>query len=378
MATLHLAMQVAGGQPDPVFGPIAFGCTITEFGRAVVIAAEDDHAELHRRMTSLDPSGRLRERGRGRLMVVPLPNAGGAMPLFVATSKGIELTEGWARLRDQLVALEDLKLVVLDPLASFVQADLNKDSAAAAFIMGSFAALAGDTGATVLVTHHMRKAGGRDESITSADQARAAIRGQSALVDGARVAYAMWTPRDDDAKAILKQMGEPVQGDAWRNRVVKGAVVKSNGPADRTVRTYIRDETGLLVDTTRTVQKVREAVDEEALTLLVQAIADAAQAGQPFTKSGVTGLWQLRHRLPEPLKGMSGERLGSKMDGGLLRAALDKGLVDYCVASGTSTKWLDVPTGPFAKGLAEFSKGGWSPTPDPKKDERATFITRSV
>jgi hypothetical protein len=51
------------------------------------------------------------------------------------------------------------------------------------------------TGATLIVAHHMRKDG--LNGITKAEEAREAIRGSTALVDGARLVYAMWAISGD-------------------------------------------------------------------------------------------------------------------------------------------------------------------------------------
>jgi hypothetical protein len=68
---------------------------------------------------------------------VALPNAGGPLPLFVSTRDGLQTTPEWDMLCDQLAGVPDLKLVGLDPLSTFAQAELDADNNAAAFITGA-------------------------------------------------------------------------------------------------------------------------------------------------------------------------------------------------------------------------------------------------
>ena len=92
-----------------------------------------------------------------------------------------------------------------------------------------------------MLTHHMRKEG--MSRIVDADDAREAIRGTTALVDGARLVYALWKLDKDTAKPICDQLEVPFEP----GRIVRGAVVKANDEADYSMHTYVRQESGLLV-----------------------------------------------------------------------------------------------------------------------------------
>ena len=50
MMTLDLAMKVSSGQSMST----AFGGMISEFGNSIIFTAEDDEAEMHRRIERLD------------------------------------------------------------------------------------------------------------------------------------------------------------------------------------------------------------------------------------------------------------------------------------------------------------------------------------
>ena len=230
MITLDLALSIATGKPRAVSvspEPMALGGAVRAFGTAVVITAEDDEAEVHRRLERLDPK-RLRLERPERLIVVPLPNAGGPIPLVTSGRDGPEATAHFRNLQDQLAHIDELKLVVFDPLSSFIHADVNADPAASSFVTGLLAGLATETGAAVIVAHHMRKPQG-NRPISTVEQARDAVRGTSALVDGVRLVYAFWPTSEEYQGGVFKALDErPV-----RNAVFQGAVVKANGSANR-------------------------------------------------------------------------------------------------------------------------------------------------
>jgi len=351
MMTLDLALSVATGRPRSVSvspEPMAFGGPVREFGVAVIFTAEDDQGEVHRRLQRLDPKEHRLEQPE-RLIVVPLPNAGGPIPLVVSGKDGPEITPQFRMLRDQIMRLRELKLVVFDPLASFIHADVTSDPAAGSFATGLLATLATETGAAVIVAHHMRKPQG-NRPISTVEQARDAVRGTSAIVDGVRLVYALWPAPEEHQGFVFKALEEPFA----RNTVFQGAVVKANGPADRTIRTFLRAPTGLLVDVTPRLRESR-LPEQDLIDTLVAAIARAAENGHPYTHTGGSGVYQQRHRLPSAFHEMGRKRLQDMVQDLLNRRppALVKGM-----ASGSKEdKWLDVPTGPFARGVGQFVHG---------------------
>lgn len=349
MLSLHLALQVATGENRPAYSPgmESLGNRVTSFGKAVVFTAEDDQAEVHRRLKRLDPDQHYLGYA-DRLFIVPLPNAGGPLPIVQAAEKGKpNITDAYRELEEQLCAMEDLRLIVFDPLSSFAQADITADPATGSLLTGLLAGLATKTGACVLISHHMRKPQG-NIPIQSAAQARDAIRGTSALVDGVRCAYAIWPYAPREQASIFKLLGEKPEP----NALFQGAVVKSNGKADRTVRTFWRNDTGLLVDVTALTRK-QEVGSEEMITVLRDAVARAAKNGYPFTKTGGNGVYQNRHRLPEQLRGIGRDKL-EMMVGDLLD---EKKIVKGRTKGSTIEKWLDVPEGEFAKGNGVLADG---------------------
>ena len=250
MMTLDLAMKVAAGRPLQN----AFGGTVKEFGDVVIFTAEDDESEMHRRIERLDEEG-LRFDYPNKLHVVPLPNVGGVFPILRDNMGDYSETDEFKKIYEQILQLDNLKLIVFDPLASFVHADVNADPAAGAALTGLLARVATETGASVIVCHHMTKVQG-DKIISKPEEARNLIRGTSALVDGVRCAFAIWQLDEKTARGRCHDLGIEYQ----RNRCFDGAVVKSNGPANRDIRSFVRDTlTGLLQDRTEQILNLNQS-----------------------------------------------------------------------------------------------------------------------
>lgn len=347
-ALLDLARRIAFGV-SPLAGP-AFGGMVEREGTAVIITAEDDAPAIHRRLASIDPTNqRYSEKGE-RLIIVPLPDAGGPLALVREGREGLQATDDYHRLCDQLAGIPDLQLVVFDPLQAFVHAPINEDPAAGQFACSMMATLAARTQASVLLAHHMRKNDKR-APVNTLQDAREMVRGTSALVDGLRLVYAMWPEVEAEARRICERLRVPFEA----NRVIRGGVVKANGPVRRRISTYVRSECGLLVDETAALTEM-PAEKQEQMAALAQTVAGAAVAGSPYTRTGASGLHENRHRLPPKLRSIGRDRLVKLAD-----EAMERGLIVGCIAKGsTSAKWLDVPEGPLAAGVGEFSLGAAS------------------
>jgi hypothetical protein len=239
---------------------------VKEFGNVVIFTAEDDEAEMHRRVERLDPF----EERRGYtndLKIVSLPNVGGVFAILNEVGGEFGTTEEFEKIYEQIIQMNNLKLIIFDPLASFVHADVNADPAAGAALTGLLARIATETGASVLVCHHMTKI--KDDAVVKTpEQARNLIRGTTALVDGVRSSFAMWQVDTTRGKKTCERLGLPYQ----RNSCFDGAVVKSNGPASRDIRHFVRDSmTGLLKDRT---EEIKALSTGSALEMKLDAMAD--------------------------------------------------------------------------------------------------------
>ena len=281
---LAIALGITGIAPKR-----ALGGEILCHGSVVMLTAEDNAAAIHRRLDKIDPQGK-RSGANGRLIVVPMPNAGGPRPLIAPGKNGPMKTEFFADLKRQLSEIEDLRLVIIDPLNAFVTADISSDTPAAQFMWSSFAEICAEQGATVLASHHIRKDG--MNRISNADDAREAIRGVTAIVDASRLSYVLWKVQEDEAKEVCEWLERGYE----HGCVVKGAVVKANDEANWDIHTYVRQETGLLVEKTHQVAAKAEqtANDDSFIELperqrIMRAIDEKWRIGNPYSMAPNTG-----------------------------------------------------------------------------------------
>ena len=353
MQLLDLCLKTAGGGGGEAGGGIDFnagtpsgwlGRPVKSFGSAVYVTAEDSREDVHRRLQSLDPDGSRRKACRGRLFIVPLPDAGGPFPLVKASDgyrQGFEATPQLESLLRQLRSMQDLALIAIDPLAAFVAADVNADPQAGQFVGGTLQRMATACGGpAVVLAHHMGKSRrqGKGE-VVSAEDARDLIRGTTAIVDSMRNAIAVWS-----AGALARQIIRRTVKNAPSEACVCCAVVKSNARADGGVRFAVRGADGAF----RVVEdpdQSRSVSPDEALDMLCASIQDRAVHGAPFTRSGQAGVYMRRAELPEPLCRWPRQRLVDAVED-LVRS----GAVVKAGERKTPAKWLDVPNGYVASG----------------------------
>jgi len=349
---LDLCARVALGEHPA--DSLIFGGNVCQRGTAVYITSEDPDNEIHRRLNAIDPDlSRIRQCG-DKLLVLPLPDRGGAAPLVEQTARGIKPTSYWDELKDRLLAIGDLKLVVLDPLQSFCLADINADPAAGQYFCSMVTSLASETGATILVAHHMRKAQAKtDNRELEPDEARQLIRGTTALVDGMRFVYALWKPVSiKSAQTVCRNLGRTYEPDC----MVYGGVVKANGKAPRGVATYLRSPSGLLIDQSQRLKDIRP-YDDADLDSLVMCIAEAAENGHPFSRTGLNGSYKRKEDIPEPFRCLVRSSIDSVID-----ALVVEGRIVTCNAGGKIKNVLDVPSGDFAQGVGSFEPGTYKAT----------------
>ena len=345
---LDLALKVSrncgdGSKNESILlPPESFGHPIIGRGKAVVIMAEDDKDEVHRRLFNLGM------RGDEDLLAIPLPNACGPMPLVVKSTSGSELTAEFFQLVEQIKALNPKPvLLIIDPLSSFIHTDINADPAAASFVTGTFAQLATDIGCSVILSHHLAKT---KTKISTPEEARNLIRGSTALENGCRCAIVFWQESEQRARKICADMGYEYQ----RNRVFNGAVVKSNGPADRDIKIFVRNEIGLLVSAGARIKKKMKAMESDLSKLLLDVIAWAADIGHPFTMTAGTGVYNNKERLPKKLRDLSKYDIDRLLDELLVMEKIGKHRLKEAVGK---AQWLDVPGGKFSKGEGELAAG---------------------
>jgi hypothetical protein len=351
--TLDLAIKAATPKaPSSSFGIQSswLGHAVNCNGKVILLAAEDDKGEFERRIKAL-VSDEDRELLDGRLFVIPLPNAGGNMTLFKDSSvTKTEPTPDWALLSDMIAQAGEVALVIIDPLASFVQVDLDKDNTASAYVMGMFAEMASRTGAAILIAHHMRKG-----DIKTAEQAREAVRGSSAIVNGVRWVIAVWQAEEQKARDICKTLGRKYD----KGLVAHASVVKSNAPADKGTVDLIRStSSGLLLDVTQPVIEAKRSERDKLDDDVIRALSHAARAGHPFQKTGSHGVHENRHKLPAHLRG-----IGRDMLRDIVQRLLNEGrLVTVRFPGNVQDKWIDAKGGSMDKGIVQsIGQGSYTP-----------------
>jgi len=164
----------------------------------VIFSAEDDHAEAHRRIQAI--LSRFEAAGPD---VHEAAANDVAERVFVFDRVGSDNrittpeTTGRAPFVDQIIAtvqqVKNLGLVVLDPLSRFDGGDPN-DNAHGTRLIEVAETIRKETGATVLIPHHLNKSSAKDDTA-----GQEAVRGASALVDGARLVWLMQPLRSDQA-----------------------------------------------------------------------------------------------------------------------------------------------------------------------------------
>ena len=224
--------------------------------------------------------------------------------------------------------------------------------------MGLLAQMATETGATVMVNHHMAKIKDNDP-VKTPEQARNLIRGTSAIVDGVRCAFSVWSVDETTGKQRCKDLGI----EYTRNGVFDGAVVKSNGPANRDIRHFIRNpNTGLLEDRSVDIRSLAMShTVRQRMTHIVDFVRMRENEGRAVSQGGVhDGIYAAIHESssPEPcaiyLKGAGKESTIKSA----VTDACEAGLIrKYTMTAGGSEKWLGTMDGPLSRGEYERETG---------------------
>ena len=352
MMTLDLAMKVASGASMQN----AFGGLVAEHGDVILITAEDDKDEMHRRISRLDPK-KYREHYDHQLRILPLPNLGGVFPIMQKFDSSYLMGAEFERIYEQMLEMQNLKLIVIDPMASFVHADVNADPAAGAAFMGLLAQMATETGATVMVNHHMAKIKD-NEPVKTPEQARNLIRGTSAIVDGVRCAFSVWSVDEGTGKQRCKDLNI----EYTRNGVFDGAVVKSNGPANRDIRHFIRNpNTGLLEDRSVDIRSLAMSLTVRTrLEQITEFVSMRENEGRAVAVGGGDGLFNAvqESTLQEPCVIYLKNAGQSSTINAAIRSAQEAGLIrTYRLTSAGTERWLGTMDGPLARGEYEAQTG---------------------
>ena len=198
MNALQLAVSICTGLPW-------LDMEIENTGKVLIFSAEDDRDETHRRLhtvaehyaTLVDPFDPeafepYREKIAENLFVFDCVGMDNRLTAKVdRETVRTEMAQVVTQVADEA---QGVALIILDPLARFDGGDPN-DNADSTRLIECAEQIRKDTGATVLLPHHVNKSSMRDPG-----SGQEAVRGGSGLVDGAR-----WV-------GLLRNMGEQEAG----------------------------------------------------------------------------------------------------------------------------------------------------------------------
>lgn len=233
-------------------------------GSALMLCAEDEGPEIHRRLYRMHmQTGGFDSGVYERLYVRSTVGESTLLTETVATGE-VERTALVRRLAATAKLIPDLQLIIIDPVSRFRGGEENSNEDATRFIE-ALECLAKATGATVLVAHHSNKG-----SASANEATQNSARGASALTDGTRWHLALSKPSKDHP--MIKLLGEDA-----RARHVEMALVKTNYTAPMPPVLLRRDEGGQLYC-------ANESTPTEAALAKLAALVRAVHATPGITR----------------------------------------------------------------------------------------------
>lgn len=260
MLALQMAVAVTAGSPF-------FDRAIREPGAALLICAEDDRDELHRRLHAAAAGLPDCTAVIARLFIRSMVGENNLMTTVVERGE-VRRTTYVDRLILTAKAIPDLRLIVVDPASRFRGGDENAAQDATRFIE-ELERLRVATGATVLVVHHANKG-----SLQADEALQGAARGSSALSDAVRWQMNLNRLGKEAAKALKIE-------ESRRGLFVVATVTKSNyGPYQPPVVLHRGDHGVLSV--------VGDSASDALASMrdLIEAVRREAKEGRCYSKDG--------------------------------------------------------------------------------------------
>lgn len=224
---LSLAFNISRGTGSFLGNPIE------KYGNVLMMVAEDDYSEIHKRIHLLDPNN-TRKDSLYDVFILSVPELDKPLTLIKDDGvNGLHITDDAYEIIEGLSAIPDLAMVCIDPLQAFIQANTNDNMVGQLYSqMAQMIASRYDT--AVIGVHHLTKGG--LESQADIMQWRASIRGASSFVDSSRWCISASLCDEESGRQICLEQGEEYD----RMKVVRVAMVKSNSESDMSVKTMIR------------------------------------------------------------------------------------------------------------------------------------------
>jgi hypothetical protein len=268
-ALMQVGVSIATG--SPLFGAWEVG----ETGSVLMLLAEDDEDEIHRRLNNI--IGQLAFAGDTAAIAalrknLILKSMVGENNLMTETNQSREVQQ--TIYVDRLIAtaaqITDLKLIVIDPASRFRGGNENEAQDTTRFVE-AIERLAQATGATILIAHHTNKG-----SMQATEANQNASRGSSALTDGVRWQMNLAGMSEKEAKAFCINPDE-------RHYYLTATITKNNYAPPQQGIVLKRGEGGYLHHIALASQKTQQAQDVK--TKIVQLVASEASAGRQYSKT---------------------------------------------------------------------------------------------
>lgn len=277
MLLLDLAAKVAFGAPSqmlPGDAPdrlTAFGRPIQRHGKVLMYFHEDDSDEVHSRLWNMGYRDY-----NDNLICITIPDTNKELVIVERSEKGNPSRgPGVQEVERHISAIKPV-LVVFDPLANFVMADLDSQNEHAVFSMGVFAGLARKHNCCMITTHHFNKEGVDGGKDKGGQNSRASVRGATGLVDRARTVYTLYRMAPQEANELAKYSG--IDHAKYPDTYYCGVVAKTNLASNKAVTKFQRNpDTGLLEEIPLDVLSQVRMSKDMAESIIINAIA--AQAG---------------------------------------------------------------------------------------------------
>lgn len=232
--SLELALRAAAGPDLP--NNRFLGFDVLEKMLVIVFTVEDSQADLHRRLDAIDPSGDLRSAAKGCSAIIPVQEQiMDGLTLAEKDGKGnFGPSKAWKAMQGYIEAYLDKcrarngnvdlpLLIIIDTYSATHHSDENSATGTNEWFRA--AGLLRKFGATLMVTHHVKKADPKMEIRTAADM-KGAVRGSSAFMNSLRTVYGIWEMPNGDA--VLKEMSREEKG----TRLFNAGILKNNTGID--------------------------------------------------------------------------------------------------------------------------------------------------
>lgn len=294
---LQLAVSVAAGIA------LCGHWTVQLTGKVLMLLAEDDEGEIHRRLEAI--VRQLALSGNHAALEIIAKNLHiksmiGENNLMTTTaySGEVEGTDYIDRLIKTILMMGGVVLVVVDPVSRFRGGEENSNEDATRFIE-ALERVRLATGATVLVAHHANKG-----SMSADEASSSAARGASAFTDGLRWQMNLTSPNKKDAQALQI----PVER---KHEYVVATVTKSNYTPPLAPLVLHRGDGGYL--TAYSPVSLRAKKEDRDLAAVIRCIAGIPA---PLTARRIEALYGGENK---PLK------IGIKRVGELIQTGIARG-----------------------------------------------------